>query len=301
MPKWMAAATCGWLVMLGCAAGPRPVPSVAVSDAAHVVFPSLDQDLTQRAATTLDGWLLRPEGPGPFPAIVALHGCAGLFRSGGKLAPRDLDWARRLVAAGFVVLLPDSFSPRGFTEICSVHPQPIRSGYERPRDAYGALQYLQTLSYVQPDRIGLLGWSNGAMTVLAAISARTRARPPQLRDDFKAAIAFYPGCEPSLERTDWFPPIVPPHVLIGALDDWTPASECEALARKGQALASPFELVVYPGAYHDFDDPQMAVHVRGQVATTASGTATIGANPAARADARERVMGILQRELAGPR
>ena len=43
-----------------------------------VSFPSLDGALTGATPTALRGLLLRPSGAGPFPAVVALHGCSGL-------------------------------------------------------------------------------------------------------------------------------------------------------------------------------------------------------------------------------
>jgi dienelactone hydrolase len=54
----------------------------------------------------LDAMLYRPHGDGPFPAVVALHGCAGLGKNG--IAERYRDWAERLSVL-IAVLLPDSF------------------------------------------------------------------------------------------------------------------------------------------------------------------------------------------------
>jgi dienelactone hydrolase len=289
------AAIASLVSLSSCAAStrPRPIPERTVAGASHVAFPSRDGDLTHTGATRVDGWLFRPPGVGPFPAVIALHGCAGLYGKGGDLAPRHRDWAERLVKLGFVVLLPDSFSPRGVDEICSRKPQPVRSGYERPRDAYGALQYVQGLPFVRPEAVALLGWSNGGMTVLSAMAANTHARPPGLAHDFHLAIAFYPGCGPTLDRSDWAPPVAPVHILIGEKDDWTPAAECSELVQRVQATGGPVDLIVYPDAFHDFDDPVMPVHVRQNVASTASGRATIGKNPAARADAIERVSRLL--------
>jgi poly(3-hydroxybutyrate) depolymerase len=48
-----------------------------------VSFPSLDGSLTGGAPTGLRGLLVKPEGSGPFPAVVALHGCGGLFDKQG--------------------------------------------------------------------------------------------------------------------------------------------------------------------------------------------------------------------------
>ena len=46
-----------------------------------VSFPSLDGPVTGAKPTMLRALLMKPDGPGPFPAIVALHGCGGY--SGG--------------------------------------------------------------------------------------------------------------------------------------------------------------------------------------------------------------------------
>jgi dienelactone hydrolase len=279
-------------------AAPLAVP--AIEGATHVTFPSRDGDLTGRPATAIDAWLLRPKGDGPFPAIIVLHGCAGLYRrQRTELAPRDREYAERFVAQGYVVLMPDSFSARGVDQICSRHDRPVRPSYERNRDTYGALVWLSGQPYVRADRVGLLGWSNGAMTVLAAVAHETRSRPADLAHDFRVAVAFYPGCEETLRRTDWDPPVAPLHVLIGENDDWTPAPPCVALVDRARSRGAPVDIVVYPGSYHDFDDPQMPVHVRHDVATTDSGTATLGTNPVARADAIARVT-VIFRDALGP-
>ncbi len=56
--------------------------------------------------------LYRPDGDGPFPAVVALHGCEGLHGPNGLVAPLYRDWAERLNKAGFAVLYPDSYGSR---------------------------------------------------------------------------------------------------------------------------------------------------------------------------------------------
>ncbi len=59
----------------------------------------------------LKGYLYRPTGNGPFPAIVALHNCDGLGSNQEPVAARYRDWAERLVTAGFVVLFPRQLRP----------------------------------------------------------------------------------------------------------------------------------------------------------------------------------------------
>jgi dipeptidyl aminopeptidase/acylaminoacyl peptidase len=60
----------------------------------------------------LTGQLYQPAGEGPFPAVVFLHGCAGID-------PVQHHWAHRLQQWGYVVLLVDSFGPRGVTNVCT--------------------------------------------------------------------------------------------------------------------------------------------------------------------------------------
>ena len=103
------------------------------------------------APTVLDGYLFRPSAPGRHPAIVFMHGCGGLISPAtGAIMSREIDWERRLVDKGFVVLMVDSFTPRDTREMCS--PRSFKEGVymRRPADAYGALAYLQTLPFVRP-------------------------------------------------------------------------------------------------------------------------------------------------------
>jgi dienelactone hydrolase len=289
MPRSAASILVALALTLTACASHRALPAPSVTGAERVQFPSRD-------GTPLLGWLLRPPGPGPFPAVVALHGCGGLYARRGDLNGRHRDWAERWVQSGYAVLLPDSFSPRGLEEICTLRDRPVRPGRERAADAYGALGYLQALPFVRADRVALVGWSNGGSTVLATVGAAQPARPPGPALDFRTAVAFYPGCGTALRDAGWLPPAAPLHVLAGAADDWTPAAQCRALAARAAGAGAPFELVVYDGAYHDFDAPSLPLRVRRDVATP-SGTATVGTNEAARAAAIERVGAILRRAL----
>ncbi|MGA8157262.1 MAG: dienelactone hydrolase family protein, partial [Rhodoplanes sp.] len=120
-----------------------------------------------RPDVALNAMLYRPDGDGPFPAVVALHGCAGLGKNG--IAERYRDWAERLANIGFVVLFPDSFGSRGLGSQCRVSKREVRASRERVADANAARRWLQDQPFVKPDRVFALGWSNGATTVLYAI------------------------------------------------------------------------------------------------------------------------------------
>ena len=263
----------------------------------RVHFPSLDADLTGGTATQLDGYLYRPDGDGRRPAMLLLHGCGGLLDRRGNVQARETDWAGRLVGHGYVVLAIDSFTPRGQGSECAGSTR-VAAGSERTRDAYGALLYLQSLPFIRPDRVGLMGWSHGGETVLYTIAAADKARPTHLPDgDFRVAIAFYPGwCDASWLGGDWGT-VAPLLVLNGRKDNWTPADRCERFIGEAAARGQPATMQVYDGAYHDFDWPDMPLH-EVVLARKANGFAPVtGTNPEARADALIRVPAFLDRYL----
>jgi dienelactone hydrolase len=240
------------------------------------------------AEVTLKAVLYRPAGSGPFPAVVALHGCAGLYEKSGSLSPRHADWAERLAAKGFVVLFPDSFGSRGSESQCKTSDRVTSPSKERVEDAMAARSYLQSRSDVKADAISLLGWSNGGSTVLYAV--QRHHRPRDGKPDFAKAVAFYPGCRAPAEHGTWHTRL-PLMILIGAADDWTPATPCKSLVETAGAANEPVSITVYPDAYHDFDHPNLPVHTIEGLAFTANnnGRAHTGTNPAARQGALSRV------------
>jgi dienelactone hydrolase len=244
---------------------------------------------------TIEAPLFHPSGPGPFPAVIALHGCGGLYGKNGDLSPRHKDWAERLQAQGFLVLMPDSFGSRGEGSQCRETARVARASSERIDDVLAAKAYLQSRSDVKADAVSLLGWSNGGSTVLYTlreIAGMQDGKPP-----FAKAIAFYPGCRSPLQKGDW-KTSTPLLILIGEADDWTPMQPCKDLAEQASRTGSaPVSIVTYPGAYHDFDHPSLKVHSNEDLAYTGSGSGSAhsGTDPAAREDALKRVPDFLAR------
>lgn len=178
------------------------------------------------------GHLSRPLGAGPFPAVVLLHSCLGLPRNWRAVADTIAGW-------GYVVLFVDDFSGRGLKQTCAVDfPEGLA-------DADGALAYLTARPEVDPKRIAVAGFSQGADTALA-IAARGEAR-------VKAAAAFYPPCANRAGAAL----AVPTLILVGADDAVTPAADCRALVA-AQPRGVEVSLVVYPAAAHGFDMPDFA-------------------------------------------
>ncbi len=206
---------------VGCAAG-RP--------ASEPVEPPI------AAPKEVHGQLFTPRGYGPFPAVVLLHGCAGVHKA------VDIAWARQLTSWGYVALVVDSFGPRGVRSACRgfLHVRPPRTA-----DAWAGVDYVRALDYVDPRRIAFMGWSQGA-----AIALRASAMPAVLddrRDSLKATIAFYPYCG---LQSDFYPPTM---VLVGDKDDWTGWTPCESMARRQKQRGRSFDLVLYQNATHSFD------------------------------------------------
>lgn len=281
-----------------------PLAVLAAPGPERVRFDSLDRD--GDAAVTLTGLLFRPEAPVPDggrPAVIALHGCGGMFSAArGRsdyLSERHAMHAQRFVDAGYVVLFPDSFGPRGRREVCTVRMnERTITSFQRRLDAIGALVWLRLQPGIDPRRIALLGWSHGGSATLASVNAGD----PHVADlvagsapYFRTAIAFYPGCSASLRNAKWSP-AVPLTILIGGDDDWTPASSCEVLHARGKAVKWPLDVVVYPGAHHGFDAPSGKVRVRTDVPNGVRPGAGVhvGPEPKAREDALAKVDAILR-------
>lgn len=272
--------------------------AVGASAQDKVQFASLDGG-DGRAPTQLDAYLFRPAKAGPAPAVVFLHGCAGLISSiSHKIMSRETDWAGRLNEAGYAVLMVDSFTPRGSGEMCS------RSGFKdwlyrrRPADAYGALAWLQAQSFVARDRIAMIGWSNGGGAALFSVARRSLGRPSGwAAPDFRAAVAFYPGsCSKERQGADWTTDI-PLLILIGEEDVWTPAAPCKQLVDNAVARGAPIEFHAYPGVYHDFDWPNLKRKELTAYTTRAGVVPITGEDPAAHADAIARVQAFLAAHL----
>ena len=245
-------------------------------------------EIPQKDGVKLKAVLFRPDGQGPFPAVVGLHNCTGLSNTAGVMGARYRDWGERLVKNGFAVLLPDSNASRGIGSQCAVGSRSIRVDRERVADADAARAWLQAQSWVAPDRVSLLGWSSGAIGVLWA----ARVRPqPHTKDgpDFRSAVALYPGCR-RLSNAAWSAR-VPTLILIGRADDQASAATCQQMVAGARGRSARVEIHVYPGAHHDFDHPNRPLQVRTGLAFSVDGSGRVhsGTNPAARADALKRV------------
>jgi dienelactone hydrolase len=198
------------------------------------------------APALVRGYVLKPAGDGPFPAVVALHGCAGM----GTLFDPRLDrnfWPDLLISWGYAVLLVDSFSLRGVDNTCDRD-----ASYLRVQDTYCALLFFSKQPYVDKTRIALLGFSAGGIaTIVALRESVTRMFDLPDAPEYKAGIAFYPCFGASLETAK------PLLILNGEADDWSRDAVCRGMMNLRPATVTSVKLITFPGAFHDFDRPPM--------------------------------------------
>ena len=264
--------------------------------AALAAGPAQAVDFEGRDGTRITGWLMLP-AQAPQGAVVALHGCGGLYaRTGprqGQLSARHQAMGEMLVGQGYAVLFPDSFTARGVRELCTqpMGGRPLNQ-VQRRHDALAALAWVAAQPWADARKVAVLGWSHGGSAVLSATDATHRevAAEP-LR--FATAIAFYPGCAAALKSG--YRPNTGLALMLGADDDWTPPGPCIEL---GNTVGA--ELHVYHGAVHDFDNPVGRPMVRTDVPNGArpGQGVHVGPDPAARAQSYARVLALLRQAFA---
>jgi len=237
------------------------VPAHAAQVPETVTFASRD------GKTQLTGYLYQPQAPGPHPALVLLHGRSGAYSSlkrgtytAETLTLRHRMWGNFWAERGYVALLVDSFGPRGYPEGFALHsyqsrPPEVSEQTVRPLDAYGALDFLRARGDVIRDRIGVHGWSNGGMTVLAAIGMNAPGlADPTPASGFRAALAQYPSCRVQQRRGD-YRPYAPLLMLVAGDDDEVSPRICQELASVLTTRGAAVEFVTYENAQHAYDDP----------------------------------------------
>jgi dienelactone hydrolase len=216
----------------------------------------------------VQGYLTRPRGAGPFPAVVLLHTCLGLPAERASIGARIASW-------GYVALFVDDFAARGLKETCAVDFKPALP------NAYGALAYLASRPDVDAERVAAVGFSQGGDTALKIAAGVGAPSAGDKGAAFKAAVAFYPPCA----NLDGAPLDIPTLILVGAKDEVTPARDCAELAkRQPSGLA---KLMVYPGAAHAFD-----------MAEFGAGKEVMGMSLAYDRDAAQRSWGEMRAFLA---
>ncbi len=219
-----------------------------------------------------------PEGDGPFPTVVAFHGCGGVVEA-------NFMWADSLAAQGYATVLVDSFTGR------DQQRDPVCNGYafwgsERAGDVAIALEAVRRLPFVQADQLALMGWSHGAWAIMDFLAMVPDERPTNLKalpDDplagIQATVLFYPYCAfPARTDADGWNKNVPTLMLLAGGDTYVPTDACLEAAAYLEATGVPLQMHTYPDANHAFDesDDVLAPPLRHHPAATADAHQRIG-------------------------
>ncbi|MBT5184489.1 MAG: alpha/beta hydrolase, partial [Euryarchaeota archaeon] len=176
-----------------------------------------------------------------FPLIIALAGSKGW----AEHHTAYLQMYREMGIATFEV---NSFKSRNVTS--TVGSQIAVTTAMMILDSYKALDVLCNHPNINSDKIAVTGWSlGGGVALYAGWEPLRKAINPA--HSFVAHLAFYPPCivEPlNLNFTS-----APFRILIGELDNWTPADPCVELVSKLQDSGADINIAVYPESHHSFD------------------------------------------------
>ncbi len=278
--RWRWLATCFAAMLL----------AIVHAEDVKIPAPHIGEEKTLRAQ-----WFKPPTDKASGAAAILLHGCGGLGAN-RRLNARHAaarDW---LLERGIAVLFPESFTSRRFEEVCTVKMQSrtIRQ-IDRVEDVMAAHRWLREQPGVDAGKIVLWGWSHGGSTVLNTLTHKPAFG--DFSDDVKfvEAIAFYPGCSPFAKDNAPAKISSPLTILMGEADDWTPAAPCSAFAARLKNNGQSVSLTLYPGAYHDFDNPAGKLRVRSEVpnGVNPGKGVTVAPDPKAREDAMAKIDALL--------
>jgi dienelactone hydrolase len=193
-------------------------------------------------------YLAKPDGKGPFPAIVLAPGCDG-FHGGFSQAVFD-KYRGRLVDDGFAVINVD-FTRAHDIPSCADDNGSLISSEDYAKDILATVNYLAKDSSIYPTRIHVMGWSFGGG---ASFSALALGEKESVKID--SVVAFYPYCKGAL---GWKQP-TPVLTLVALADDIAPFAQCKDLVKDALENKS-MRVVEYPDALHSFDQFTIATPI----------------------------------------
>jgi dienelactone hydrolase len=189
----------------------------------------------------LDALLFVPKGAKtPMPFVVLMHPCGGLdgFNTAWVEAV-----AEKLNAEGIGVIAPDSYKTRNMAIKCG-YANGLHWGFRRGEDAYAALDYLLKEHLALADKAYVMGYSNGGLATLVAMSNKMKDHP----NKFAGGFAIVPYCGlPETKKDTYYNPVM---VFSGTADTQTPSKLCEELSWKKRS--TPVQFVILKDANHGF-------------------------------------------------
>lgn len=205
--------------------------------------------------------LYRPEGEGPFPAVLQLSGC------GGPTKAIQHDYAKAAQAAGVIGVVLDSHGPRGISyrkSLTTVCRGRLLRGGERAGDVVAGLAALRATPGVDASRLAVAGWSHGAWAIMDLLAMRLPAEQPHNLKDaspdawagVKGIYLTYPFCSfPALSLSrGWAKTDLPVDVLMVENDRLAKNADQRKALAKARASGARIAEETWPGLTHAFDE-----------------------------------------------
>lgn len=212
-----------------------------------LAFPNEARELSTLSPIAMGIW--KPEGDGPFPAVILVHSCGGMKQQLGF-------WRKEAIKRGYVAFIMDAFTSRGSPNCRPAAPIPMTRGV---KDVLDAAAHLRTLPFIDKTRIATIGFSWGGMAgMLAGSTGYTSDVAPGL-DRLAAIVALYPACYigpfGSFPGNEFLRPdlATPTLLLLGQKDTETPADECLSRMAVHKERGNPLEVHVFQDATHCWD------------------------------------------------
>lgn len=184
-------------------------------------------------AIRLDAYL--PDSDGKHPTVLALYG------SGGGVEGMDKP-ASMLASQGFAVFVLHYFD-RTDTMQATDKQTIFRHFPAWGKTVWDGIGHISQQSQVDPDRIGLLGFSLGAYLALSVASVDARVR---------VVVEFFGGLPKEMRL--FMRRLCPTLILHGEADAIIPVAEAYELQELLRKKNVAYEMKIYPGVGHGFDD-----------------------------------------------
>ncbi len=184
---------------------------------------------------TMRGYLVQPEGAGPFPTVLVIHENRGLN-------PYIEDVARRVATEGFLALAPDGLAPVGGYPGNDDDGRTLQASLDQGKlrtDMLNGARFLKVHAQ-SSGKLGVTGfcWGGTATNFLAAT----------LGADLKAGVPFYGAAA----ETASVPAIKAPLLIQYAENDERINAMWPAYDAALKASGVPHEMHMYPGTQHGF-------------------------------------------------
>ena len=252
------------------------IRSIFIAILAFLVFVPVaqsDENTNHRELLSKHYRLEKPDGEGPFPAVMLVPACSSFNNSKAPNFYKNVQ--NKLVELGFVTLRVDYIAARNIESCMGTNTTSAGN------DICIAADYLNQQTFVKKGAVNVIGWSFGGAAVFRALRSTGSKKAAQV----DAAVTYHPYCNAARRwKSD-----VPVLVLMGTKDNITPVTACEYLFST-LPKRDRLTIRIYEDAHHLFDMDELPPETTSSVVT-----GSIGYNKAAAEAAWIEVTKFLKR------